>query len=89
MFGTIMLTGIRVLRAQPNQPRVLLMLACCTLGAIGLTQTTTLLASLDMSTPAYLQMLTNFPVATGALIAMTWEALALLNRRVRQTKDVT
>jgi xanthine permease XanP len=89
MFGTIMLTGIRVLRAQPNQPRVLLMLACCTLGAIGLTQTTTLLASLDMSTPAYLQMLTNFPVATGALIAMTWEGLALLNRRVRQTQDVT
>jgi xanthine/uracil permease len=89
MFGTIMLTGIRVLRAQPNQPRVLLMLACCTLGAIGLTQTTTLLASLDMSTPAYLQMLTNFPVASGALIAMTWEALALLKRRLRQTQDVT
>jgi xanthine permease XanP len=89
MFGTIMLTGIRVLRAQPNQPRVLLMLACCTLGAIGLTQTTTLLASLDMSTPAYLQMLTNFPVASGALIAMTWEALAMLNRRLRQTQDVT
>ena len=89
MFGTIMLTGIRVLRAQPNQPRVLLMLACCTLGAIGLTQTTTLLASLNISTPAYLQMLTNFPVATGALIAMTWEALALLNRGVRQTQDVT
>jgi len=86
MFGTIMLTGIRVLRAQPNQPRVLLMLACCTLGAIGLTQTTTLLASLDMSTPAYLQMLTNFPVASGALIAMTWEALAMLNRRLRQTQ---
>jgi xanthine permease XanP len=89
MFGTIMLTGIRVLRAQPNQPRVLLMLACCTLGAIGLTQTTTLLASLNMSTPAYLQMLTNFPVASGALIAMTWEGLALAKRRVRQAQDVT
>jgi xanthine permease XanP len=89
MFGTIMLTGIRVLRAQPNQPRVLLMLACCTLGAIGLTQTPTLLASLNMSTPAYLQMLTNFPVASGALIAMTWEGLALAKRRVRQAQDVT
>jgi hypothetical protein len=42
-----------------------------------------------MSTPADLQLLPNFPVASGALIAMTWEALALLNRRVRQTKDVT
>lgn len=89
MFGTIMLTGIRMLRAQPNQPRMLLMLACCTLGAIGLTQTTTLLASIGISTPAYLQMLTNFPVASGALIAMTWEALTLLTRRVRQNQDAT
>jgi hypothetical protein len=84
-----MLTGIRMLRAQPNQPRMLLMLACCTLGAIGLTQTTTLLASIGISTPAYLQMLTNFPVASGALIAMTWEALTLLTRRVRQNQDAT
>jgi xanthine permease XanP len=81
MFGTIMLTGLRVLRSQPNQPRVLLMLGCCTLGAIGLTQTTTLLTSMDISTPAYVQMLTHFPVASGALIAMTWEGIALLIRR--------
>ena len=82
MFSTIMLTGLRVLRAQPHQPRVMLMLVCCTLGAIGLTQTTTLLASINIDIPAYLQLLTNFPVATGALIAMTWEGLALLSRRI-------
>jgi uracil-xanthine permease len=87
MFGSIMLTGLRVLRTQPNQPRVLLMLVCCTLGAIGLTQTTTLLASINIATPAYVQMLTNFPVASGALIAMTWEGLALLIRTPASTQN--
>ncbi|MFT4632277.1 MAG: xanthine permease XanP [Candidatus Pseudothioglobus sp.] len=89
MFGLIMLTGFRVLRTQPNQPRVLLMLVCCTLGAISLTQTTTLLANMGVATPAYVQMLTNFPVASGALIAMTWEGLALLISKFRQTRAVS
>jgi xanthine permease XanP len=87
MFGTIMLTGIRMLRTQPNQPRVLLMLVCCTLGAIGLTQTTTLLASIDINTPAYVQMLTHFPVASGALIAMIWEGLAHIIGTPASTQD--
>jgi len=81
MFAMIMLTGWRILRTQENQKYTMWMLTCCTIAALALTQTSTLLNAFDIQIPDYLAMMTNFPVATGAFIAMLWEALARVVNR--------
>ncbi len=58
------------------------MLAVSTLTALLLTQNAWLAELLHISLPDYLLMLTNFPVATGAVVAMLWEGLNLAFSRV-------
>jgi xanthine permease XanP len=81
MFAMIMLSGWRILRQQPHQQRALIMLAVATAGALLITQTSTLTSFLGINAPDYLLMLTNFPVATGGLIAILWELLLPLKKR--------
>ncbi len=76
MFAMIMLAGWRILREQGNQRRTMVMLACSVAGALALTQTTFVCAYFGVSAPNYLLLLTNFPVATGGVIAIIWEACA-------------
>ena len=53
----------------------MVMLAAATVSALLLTQTARVSAALELTVPEYILLLTNFPVATGAVIAMLWEAL--------------
>ena len=76
MFAMIMLAGIRVLRDQPKQKRTMTMLVVCTIGAMALTQTTAVLALLEIQVHSYVTLLTSFPVASGAGMAILWEIMA-------------
>ena len=76
MFAMIMLAGIRVLRDQPHQKRTMTMLVVCTVGAMALTQATAGLALVEIQVPSYLTLLTSFPVASGAAMAILWEIIA-------------
>lgn len=76
MFAMIMLAGLRVLREQENYKKARTMLIVCTAGAMALTQAPDILALAGIAMPPYLVLLTSFPVASGALIAMIWEALS-------------
>ena len=76
MFGMILLSGWRILRTQADQRRSMTMLASATVVALALTQSAWLASNFGINLPAYVQLLTNFPVATGAVFAMLWEALA-------------
>jgi xanthine permease XanP len=76
MFAMIMLAGLRVLRDQPNQKRTMTMLVVCTVGAMVFTQATAVLALMNTVLPDYLTLLTSFPVASGAGMAILWEIIA-------------
>ena len=76
MFAMILLSGWRILRQQANQRRSMVMLAAASVSALLLTQTARVSAALELAVPEYILLLTNFPVATGAVIAMLWEALS-------------
>jgi len=80
MFAMILLSGWRILRQQPDQRRSMTMLAVSTALALALTQTAWLATQINLQLPDYLLMLTNFPVATGAIVAMLWEGLSLTRR---------
>jgi xanthine/uracil permease len=75
MFAMITLAGLRILRSQANQQRTMTMLVACTLGAMAITQSARLLGLVGIEMPGYLALLTSFPVASGALMAMTWEVV--------------
>jgi xanthine/uracil permease len=75
MFAMITLAGLRILRSQANQRRTMTMLVACTLGAMAITQSARLLGLVGIEMPGYLALLTSFPVASGALMAMTWEVV--------------
>jgi NCS2 family nucleobase:cation symporter-2/xanthine permease XanP len=75
MFAMILFSGWRILRQQANQRRAMTMLVVATTAALLLTQTSWASAKLDLAVPQYVLLLTNFPVATGAVITMLWEAL--------------
>jgi NCS2 family nucleobase:cation symporter-2/xanthine permease XanP len=76
MFAMIMFAGIRILRAQPDRRRTMTMLVICTAGALALTQSGRISVAAGVNLPDYVLILTNFPVATGAVLAMLWELLA-------------
>ena len=75
MFALIMLAGLRVMRMQADRRGALTMLAVCSLLALGLARLPALLAAAGAGLPGYAALLLSFPVATGTLIAMTWESL--------------
>ncbi|MEM1232159.1 MAG: solute carrier family 23 protein [Pseudomonadota bacterium] len=75
LFAMIALTGLRMLRAQPDQRRSLSMLVVCTAIAFAGTAVPELLAGAGITLPPMLAMLCSFPVATGALTALLWEIL--------------
>jgi xanthine/uracil permease len=75
MFAMITLAGLRILRSQANQRRTMTMLVACTLGAMAITQSARLLGLVGIEMPGYLALLTSFPLASGALMAMTWEVV--------------
>ena len=73
----IALVGVRMLAGLPDRKRTLRMAAVCTLGAFLCTQIEAILASTDIVLPTYVSMLLNFPVATGVLIGVFWELIAM------------
>ena len=73
MFAMIAVAGFRILSMQANRNHAYRMLAGYTVLAFLLTQLPGVLAIVDVQVPGYLAMLLNFPVASGALIAMIWE----------------
>ena len=70
MFGMIVLSGLRILCAQADGGRGLRMLLVCGLAAWLLS----LLPKLTVL-PDYAALLLGFPVASGAMLAMLWQAL--------------
>ena len=63
-----------VVSAAFNDPDHLLELAVCGALAMALTRTGPVLGRFGVEAPDYVVLLTSFPVATGALAAMVWEA---------------
>lgn len=85
MFAMILLSGWRILRQQTNQRRSMTMLGASTGIALLLTQTAWLAGQWQLVIPDYLLMLTNFPVATGAIVAMVWESLSFFRSNSEPT----
>ncbi len=77
LFTMIALVGVRMLAGLPDRKRTLRMAAVCTLGAFLCTQIEAVLAPIGIALPTYLSMLLNFPVATGVLIGVFWELIAM------------
>lgn len=73
LFAMIALTGLRLLRAQPNVARALRMLLVCSALAFALTLVPGLVADQGLTLPPALAILFGFPVASGALLALLWE----------------
>lgn len=77
LFAMIALVGLRLINLQADKSQAQVMLVGCTLGAFALSYSPAALAGLGVVLPGYVAMLLNFPVATGALLAVMWEALRL------------
>ena len=76
LFAMIALAGLRLLAADGWQRRGIVMLVVCTLAAFALTLVPGIAASAGLALPQYAAMMLGFPVATGAFIAVIWEAVA-------------
>jgi len=74
LFAMIALVGWRLVNMQLDVVRARLMLVVCSLVAFALSYLPALFTTVDVVVPEYFAMLLNFPVATGALLALTWEA---------------
>ncbi|MEM1436388.1 MAG: solute carrier family 23 protein [Pseudomonadota bacterium] len=78
MFALIAVAGLRILWLEaPRVPALTLALAA-TLGAFALSGLPQLAAAWDRPLGDYAAMLLGFPVATGAMLAVTFECLLLL-----------
>lgn len=75
MFAMIMASGWRMLCEQANPRRALTLLAVATVTALGLAQSAWLDTRFHLELPRYVLLLTNFPVTTGALVAIIGELL--------------
>lgn len=75
LFAMIALTGLRLLRAQPEPARAMRMLLVCALLAFALTLLPGAMADQGLALPPALAILFGFPVASGALLALLWEWL--------------
>lgn len=78
LFAMIALVGWRLINMQPDLPRARVMLLVCTLTALALSFLPALLTRAGFAVPEYLAMLLNFPVATGALLAVGWETVRFI-----------
>lgn len=77
LFAMIALVGWRLIDLQPDRSRARFMLFVCTFSALALSFLPDALAGIDVGVPSYVAMLLNFPVATGALLAVVWESARL------------
>ena len=75
LFAMIAWAGLRIIRMQMDRKRPMIMLVVCSISAFLLTFVPSLCANLGFELPAYLSLLLNFPVASGALMALAWEAI--------------
>ncbi len=74
LFAMIALAGLRIVRTQSHPARGMKILSISTLIALSLTFVPAFAESAGAPIPAYGAMLLQFPVATGALVAVLWEA---------------